>query len=55
MKFNRLVALVLILVALACEPCISLFAVILTYVVSGPALFLFGLSHQREDEETEIG
>lgn len=55
MKFNRLVALVLILVALAYEPYISLFAGILTYVVSGPALFLFGLSHHREDEETEIG
>ncbi len=55
MKFNRLVALVLILVALAYEPYIFLFVGTLAYVVSGPALFFFSMSHRREDEETEIG
>ncbi|MBI9092178.1 MAG: CDP-diacylglycerol--serine O-phosphatidyltransferase [Desulfobacterium sp.] len=54
MKFNRLVALVLILVALAYEPYIFLFVGTLAYVVSGPALFFFSMSHRREDEETEI-
>lgn len=55
MKFNRLVALVLILVSLAYEPFIFLFIGTLAYVVSGPALFFFSMSHPGEGEETEIG
>jgi len=56
MKFNKLVAIVLILVALAYEPYVALFTGTLIYIVSGPVMFLFFISHHpREDEETEIG
>lgn len=38
MKFNRLVGVVLVLVALATEPYILLFVVFSIYVLSGPVL-----------------
>lgn len=40
MRFNKLVGFVLILVAIAAEPIIFLFVVSLTYMISGPFLFL---------------
>lgn len=40
MKFNKLVGLILVFVAIATEPYILLFVVFSLYVISGPALFL---------------
>lgn len=40
MKFNKLVGLILVFVAVATEPYILLFVVFSLYVVSGPVLFL---------------
>lgn len=56
MKFNRLVALILILVLLAYEPYIALFGGLLAYVVSGPVVsFSMACHSKEEEEETEIG
>lgn len=51
MKFNRLVGLILILVAVATEPSILLFMVFLAYVLSGPVLSLY---HQKYPKEQEV-
>ncbi len=53
MRFNKLVAGVLILVFLAYEPQIALFIMALLYVFSGPVLSLLFITHSRE-EESEI-
>ena len=55
MRFNKLVALILVFVAVATEPYILLFAVFSIYVVSGPVLSLL-LHHQatRIKEEAQI-
>ncbi len=53
MTFNKLVGLILIFVAIATEPCILLFVVFLTYVVSGPVLSLMFHSPSKNDKETQ--
>ncbi len=52
MKFNRLVGLILILVAVATEPYILLFAGFLAYTVSGPVLSLYSHMFHRTARET---
>jgi CDP-diacylglycerol---serine O-phosphatidyltransferase len=47
MKFNKLVALILILVAIATEPSILLFVVFSLYVISGPVLSI--ISHKSSE------
>ncbi|MFH1154998.1 MAG: CDP-diacylglycerol--serine O-phosphatidyltransferase [Pseudomonadota bacterium] len=54
MKFNRLVALVLILVFLAYEPYIALFVVCLVYILSGPVLSIMYAAHPREEQTLEV-
>ncbi|MCD4718325.1 MAG: CDP-diacylglycerol--serine O-phosphatidyltransferase [Desulfobacula sp.] len=54
MKFNRLVGLILILVAIATEPYILLFIVFSIYVISGPFLTLIYHSSSKDDKETQI-
>jgi CDP-diacylglycerol---serine O-phosphatidyltransferase len=50
MKFNRLVGVILVLVAIATEPSILLFAVFSIYVMSGPVLTLVDKKYSREDK-----
>lgn len=54
MKFNKLVAAILVLIFLAYEPCIVLFGGLLSYVLSGPVLLFFSLPHSRDKKEAEI-
>lgn len=54
MKFNKLVAAILVLIFLAYEPYIVLFGGLLTYVLSGPVLLLLSLPHSRDKKEAEI-
>jgi len=50
MKFNRLVGLILILVAIATEPSILLFVVASTYVMSGPVVTLIYQKSLKSDK-----
>ncbi|MCK4767636.1 MAG: CDP-diacylglycerol--serine O-phosphatidyltransferase [Desulfobacula sp.] len=54
MKFNKLVGLVLILVAIATEPSILLFVVFSIYVISGPVLSLVYHHSSKNDEEAQV-
>ncbi|MCK5162278.1 MAG: CDP-diacylglycerol--serine O-phosphatidyltransferase [Desulfobacula sp.] len=54
MKFNKLVGLILILVAVATEPSILLFIVFSIYVISGPVLSLVYQKYSKKDEETQV-
>ncbi|MCD4676093.1 MAG: CDP-diacylglycerol--serine O-phosphatidyltransferase [Desulfobacula sp.] len=54
MKFNKLVGLILILVAVATEPSILLFVVFSIYVISGPVLSLVYQKYSKSDEETQV-
>ncbi len=54
MKFNKLVGLILILVAIATEPYILFFTVFSIYVISGPILSLIDNVSSNEKEETQI-
>ncbi|MBC2704954.1 CDP-diacylglycerol--serine O-phosphatidyltransferase [Desulfobacula sp.] len=54
MKFNKLVGLVLILVAVATEPSILLFVVFSIYVISGPVLSLVYHHSSKNDEEARV-
>ena len=54
MKFNRLAGLILVLVAIATEPSILLFAVSLTYVVSGPVLALVFQKYSKKDKTARV-
>ena len=54
MKFNRLAGLILLLVAIATEPSILLFAVSLTYVVSGPVLALVFQKYSKKDKTARV-
>ncbi len=49
--FSGLVLVVLVLVVMALEPKVTLFAVALTYVVSGPFLFLFRTLFRRKKSD----
>ncbi|MCP4669864.1 MAG: CDP-diacylglycerol--serine O-phosphatidyltransferase [Desulfobacula sp.] len=51
MKFNKLVGIVLVLVAIATEPSILLFAVFSLYVVSGPVLSLVSYRSSKHNKE----
>ncbi|SLM32960.1 CDP-diacylglycerol--serine O-phosphatidyltransferase [Desulfamplus magnetovallimortis] len=57
MKFNKLVAIVLMLVLIAYEPGVALFVGMLIYVCSGPVYSLFLMSHSTrsviDDDEHE--
>lgn len=56
MTFNRLVALVLMLVFLAYEPYIVLFGGTLVYVLSGPVTsVIMAYNHRGDEKEAEIG
>ena len=50
MKFNRLVGLILILVAIATEPSILLFVVFSIYVISGPVTTLVYQKYSKRDK-----
>ena len=50
MKFNKLVGLILVLVAIATEPSILLFGVASTYVMSGPVLTLIYQKTLKRDK-----
>ncbi|MBU8847896.1 MAG: CDP-diacylglycerol--serine O-phosphatidyltransferase [Desulfobacterales bacterium] len=54
MKFNKLVGLVLILVAVATEPSILLFVMFLIYVISGPVLSLVYYQSSKNNEKTRV-
>lgn len=54
MKFNTLVATILVLVAVAAEPSIFLFIVFSLYVVSGPLLSIIDYSSSKKEETTQI-
>ncbi len=51
MKFNKLVGIVLVLVAIATEPSILLFVVFLLYVISGPVLSMVSYSLSKHGRE----
>ena len=51
MKFNMLVVVVLLFIVIAAEPSIALFAIVLSYVLSGPLTTLW-LRNRQQDEET---
>lgn len=50
--FNVLVATILVLVVVAYKPKIMLFFIMLTYILSGPAITLYRLRKKRTTEET---
>jgi len=54
MKFNKLVGIVLVLVAIATEPSILLFVVFLLYVMSGPVLSLVSHRSPKHNQEAHI-
>ncbi len=54
MKFNKLVAAILVFVFLAYEPYIVLFGGLSVYTLSGPVISLFSFSHSGNNKETEI-
>ncbi|NOX33376.1 MAG: CDP-diacylglycerol--serine O-phosphatidyltransferase [Deltaproteobacteria bacterium] len=54
MKFNKLVGLILIFVAIATEPYILLFVVFSIYVISGPFLSLIYHLSSKNDKKTHI-
>lgn len=53
MTFNRLVGIILVLVAIATEPSILLFAVFSTYVMSGPVLTLVHQKYLKKDKAAQ--
>lgn len=53
MKFNKLVGLILIFVAITTEPWIFLFVVFLIYVISGPVLSVIYHSASKNDNDKE--
>ena len=54
MKFNKLVGLILVFVAVATEPFIFLFVVFLMYVISGPVLSLINHISSKADKEVQM-
>jgi CDP-diacylglycerol--serine O-phosphatidyltransferase len=54
MKFNKLVGIVLVLVAIATEPSILLFVVFSIYVISGPVLSMISHRSSKHDKEAHI-
>ncbi|OQY01245.1 MAG: CDP-diacylglycerol--serine O-phosphatidyltransferase [Desulfobacteraceae bacterium 4572_130] len=52
MKFNKLVAAILIFVSMASEPCIALFGLAFFYIISGP--FLFFLSYRKSKKKLKL-
>ncbi len=54
MKFNKLVGLILVFVAIATEPYILLFVVFSLYVISGPFLFLIQHLSSKDEKNTQI-
>jgi len=54
MRFNKLVMLILIFVAIATEPYILLFVVFSIYVVSGPVMSLLYHQSPKTEKETQI-
>lgn len=52
-KFQAIVGMVLLLILLATEPPITLFAVSLIYMISGPCLALYGLLHRDKKKRPE--
>jgi CDP-diacylglycerol--serine O-phosphatidyltransferase len=53
MTFNVLVAVILVLIFIAAQPSIALFALSLSYVVSGPLSAVWRHFHKLKTEEAE--